>query len=66
MFERPVIKTITDDEALGLIVRDGLVGYGVPTIGQICFWTEDEFYASAGAIRGPWKLCKPDISQASG
>jgi hypothetical protein len=66
MFEPPLIKTITDEEALSLIVRDGLVGYGVPTTGEICFWTEEQFHAPPGAIRGPWKLCKPALSMSMG
>lgn len=66
MFEPPLTITIADDEALGLIVREGMIGYGVANSGEICFWPADEFYPPDGALRGPWKLCKTGIAGGSG
>jgi hypothetical protein len=66
MIEPPLIITITDQEALGLIVREGLVGYGVPATGEICFWTEAEFHAPPEALRGPWKLCRSILPEMDG
>ena len=61
MFAPPLTITIEEDEALGLIVRHGMIGYGVPDSGEICFWLPDEFYPPVGQLRGPWKLCKVGV-----
>lgn len=65
MIEPTKVITITDEEALGLIVRHGLTGHGVPATGEICFWSADADVAP-GAVRPPWKLCKATLAQTPG
>lgn len=66
MFAPPLTIMISDEEALGLIVREGMIGLGIAASDEICFWPADEFHPPVDGGRGPWKLCKSGTVGGSG